>query len=77
MSADRTARQYWSCQSALVANLGAGPSQFHHIMVHVANHLGMKNRSVEGAVLRRQSHRITTSLPIYVLRITAAGLIRN
>jgi hypothetical protein len=51
------------CQSALVDKLGVSLSQYHHTMVHITNHPGMKNRPVEAADLRRQSHPIITNIP--------------
>jgi hypothetical protein len=52
------------CQSALVDKLGVSLSQYHYTMFHIANHLGMNNRPVEAAVLRRHSHPIIANLPI-------------
>jgi hypothetical protein len=53
------------CQSALVDKLGVSLNRYHHTMVHIANHPGMKNGPVEAAVLRRQFHSIIVILQIY------------
>jgi hypothetical protein len=52
------------CKSPLVDKVGVSLSQYHHTMVHIANHTGMNNRPIEAAVLRRQSHPIIANLPI-------------
>jgi hypothetical protein len=52
------------CQSALVDKLGVSFSQYYHTMVHIANHQGTNNTPVKAAVMRRQSHPITTNLLI-------------
>jgi hypothetical protein len=51
------------CQSALVDKVGVSLSQYHHTMVHIADHPGMNNRPVKSAVLRCQSHPIISNLP--------------
>jgi hypothetical protein len=57
------------CQSALVEKLGVSLRQYHHIMIHIANQLGMNSRPVEAAVLRHQSHPIIANLPVYQSRM--------
>jgi hypothetical protein len=52
------------CQSVLVNKFGVSLSQYHHTMVHIANHPGINKRPVEAAVLRRQSHPIIVNLPM-------------
>jgi hypothetical protein len=50
------------CQSALLEKLGVSLlSQYHHTVVHIADHPGMNNKPAEAAVLRRQSHPIVTN----------------
>jgi hypothetical protein len=51
------------CQSALVDESGVSLSRYHHSMVHIADYPGIKNRTVEAAVLRRQSRLIMANLP--------------
>jgi hypothetical protein len=41
------------CQCALVDEMGVTVSQYHHTMVHIANHPGMNSGPVEAAILRR------------------------
>jgi hypothetical protein len=50
------------CQSTLVDKLEVSPNRHHHTMALIS-HPGMKDKHVEAAVLRSQSHSIITNLP--------------
>jgi hypothetical protein len=62
------------CQSTLLEKLVVSLSQYHHTMVHIANHLGMNSRPVEAAVLRREFHPIIANLPIHAFLPVKRGM---